>query len=137
MAKIEAIDFKRRRTIPTKYKTLLILFCILGILISSFWNKKRIESLVIDQETIMFEEINTQSVIINFVIDNTTKREKSEKIKIEIVDQDNYLITSTIKFLDFKSGRNYYNEQIRFKRRYPDIESRKLRAIITVQPRKF
>lgn len=137
MAKIEPLDFKRRRVIPTKYKTLLILFCIVGILIHSFWNKKRVEALIIDQETIMFEEINTQSVIINFRINNSSKIEKKEKVKIEIVDQDNYLITSTIRFLDFKSGHNYFNEQIKFSRRYPDIENRSLRAIITIHPRKL
>ncbi len=137
MAKIEAIDFKRRRAIPTIYKTLLVLFCILGILIHSFWNKKRIETLLVDHETIMFEEINKQSVIVNFVITNTTDIEKTEKIKIEIVDQDNYLITSTIKFLTFKSGKNLFSEQIRFGRRYPDIEEKELRALISIQPRKL
>lgn len=137
MAKIEALDFKRRRSIPTKYKTLLVLFCILGIVIHSFWNKKRIETLVVDHQTIMFEEINTQSIIINFVITNTSNIEKSEKVKIEIIDQDNYVITSTFKFLDFKSGKNYFNEQIKFSRRYPDIEERTLRAIISVQPRRL
>lgn len=135
MAKIEAPDFKRRRAIPTKYKTLLVLFCILGIIIHSFWNKKRVETLIVDQETIMFQEVNTQSVLINFIITNTTKVDKSEKVKIEIVDQDNMLITSTIKYLDFKSGRNVFTEQIRFSRRYPDIKEKTLRAIITVEPR--
>lgn len=137
MANIEALDFKRRRSIPTKYKTLLILFCILGILIHSFWNKKRVETLLVDQETILFEEINAQSLIVNFAINNTTKIEKTEKIKIEIIDQDNYLITSTIKYYNFKSGRNLFTEQIKYKRRYTDIENRRLRAIITVQPRKL
>ncbi len=137
MAKIEPIDFKRRRTIPTKYKTLLILFCIFGIIIHSFWNKKRIETLLVDHETIMFEEINTQSVIVNFRIFNTSELEKSEKVKIEIIDQDNYLITSTIKYLKFNSGDNLFNEQIKFSRRYPDIKERTLRAIITIQPRKL
>lgn len=137
MARIEAIDFKRKRGIPTKYKTLLVLFCIIGIIIHSYWNKQRVESLIIDQETIMFEEINTQSLIINFMVNNISKIEKSEKVKIEIVDQDNYLITSTIRYLDFKSGRNFFTEQIKFNRRYPEIESRSLRAIITVQPRKL
>ena len=137
MAKIEALDFKRKRTIPTKYKTLLVLFCIMGILIHSFWNKQRIDSLVVDYETIMFEEINTQSVIINFVITNTSKIDKSEKVKIEIIDQNNYVITSTMKFLDFKSGKNFFNEQIKFGRRYPDIKERSLRAQIQIQPRKL
>ncbi len=137
MTKIEPIDFKRKRGIPTKYKTLLVLFCIIGIIIHSYWNKQRVESLIIDQETIMFEEINTQSLIINFMVNNISKIEKSEKVKIEIVDQDNYLITSTIRYLDFKSGRNFFTEQIKFNRRYPDIESRSLRAVITVQPRKL
>lgn len=137
MTKIEVIDFKRKRGIPTKYKTLLVLFCIIGIIIHSYWNKQRVESLIIDQETIMFEEINTQSLIINFMVNNISKIEKSEKVKIEIVDQDNYLITSTIRYLDFKSGRNFFTEQIKFNRRYPEIESRSLRAIITVQPRKL
>lgn len=137
MAKIEAPDFKRRRAIPTKYKTLLILFCILGIVIHSFWNKKRVETLVVDQDTIMFQEVNTQSVLINFIITNTSKIDKSEKVKIQIVDQDNYLITSTIKYFDFKRGRNVFTEQIRFNRRYPDIKERELRAIITIEPRKL
>lgn len=137
MTKIEPIDFKRKRGIPTKYKTLIVLFCIIGIIIHSYWNKQRVESLIIDQETIMFEEINTQSLIINFMVNNISKIEKSEKVKIEIVDQDNYLITSTIRYLDFKSGRNFFTEQIKFNRRYPDIESRSLRAVITVQPRKL
>ncbi len=137
MAKIEAIDFKRRRAIPTKYKTLLVLFCIIGILIHSYWNKKRVESLVVDNETIMFEEINMQSVIINFAIYNTTQIEKSEKVKIEIVDQNNYLVTSTIRYLEFHRGQNLFTEQIKFKRRFPDIEKRSLRAIISIHPRRL
>lgn len=137
MPKIEAPDFQRRRAIPTKYKTLLILFCIIGVLIHSFWNKKRIEALVVDHQTILFEEINMQSVVVNFVITNVTKTKKSEKIKIEIVDQDNYLITSTIRYLEFDSGRNFFTEQIRFRARFPDIAERELRAIITVHPRRL
>lgn len=137
MPKIEAPDFQRRRAIPTKYKTLLILFCIIGVLIHSFWNKKRIEALVVDHQTILFEEINMQSVVVNFVITNVTKTKKSEKIKIEIVDQDNYLITSTIRYLEFDSGRNFFTEQIRFRARFPDIAKRELRAIITVHPRRL
>ena len=137
MPKIEAPDFQRRRAIPTKYKTLLILFCIIGVLIHSFWNKKRVEALVVDHQTILFEEINMQSVVVNFVITNVTKTKKSEKIKIEIVDQDNYLITSTIRYLEFDSGRNFYTEQIRFRTRFPNIAERKLRAIITIHPRRL
>lgn len=137
MTKIDPIDFKRRRAIPTKYKTLLVIFCILGIFIHSYWNKRRVETLIVDEETIMLKEINKQSVILNFVITNTTEVEKSEKVKIEIIDQDNYLITSTFKFLEFKSGRNIFTEQIKFSRRFPDIENKKLRAIITIQPRKL
>lgn len=137
MAKIEAPDFQRRRAIPTKYKTLLILFCIIGILIHSFWNKKRIDSLLVDEQTILFEEINTQSVVVNFAITNITNAEKSEKIKIEIVDQDNYLITSTIRYLKFQSGRNLFTEQIKFRRRFPEIQDKSLRAIITIHPRRL
>lgn len=137
MAKIEALDFKRRRAIPTKYKTLLILFCIFGILIQSFWNKRRVESLIIDQDTIMFQEINTQSVLLNFIVNNISDTEKSEKVKIQVLDQDNFLITSTIRYLNFQKGRNIFTEQIKFRRRYPDIKERSLKAIITIEPRKL
>lgn len=137
MAKIEPLDFKRRRAIPTKYKTILVLFCIIGILIHSFWNKKRVESLVIDQDTIMFEEINTQSVLVNFIITNTSQSDKSEKVKIQIIDQDANLITSTIRYLDFKVGRNIFTEQIKFRRRFPDIKEKQLKAIITIEPRRL
>ncbi len=137
MANIESLDFKRRRAIPTKYKTLLVLFCIIGILIHSFWNKKRVESLIIDHDTIMFKEINTQSLVVNFIITNTSQGEMSEKVKIQVIDQDNYLITSTIRYLDFKSGRNIFTEQIKYPRRFPDINDKDLKAIISIEPRRL
>jgi len=134
---IEQQDFRKNRAIPSIYKSMLIIFCILGIFIHSYWNKQTVKTLVVDNETIMFEEINKQSLIVNFVIENRSNSEITEKIRVEVIDQDNILITSTIMYLKFKPEKNIFSEQIKYKRRFSDIDDRQLRALITVQPRKL
>jgi hypothetical protein len=134
---LEAPDYRRKRVIPTKYKSLIIIFCILGIFIHSFWNKKTIETLVVDEQTIMFQEKNMQSVVINFVIENKSDLQKKQKVRIEVIDQNNYLITSTIMYLNFKPGQNLFSKQVKFKQRYTDIKERELRGIVKVEPRKL
>ena len=133
----ESQDYRRKRAIPTKYKSLFIIFCIVGVFIHSYWSKKTVETITVDQQTIMFQEINKQSLVVSFVMNNQSTLSKKQKIRIEVYDQDRYLITSTIKYLSFKPGKNIYSEQIRYKQRIPDIDDRTLKANITVQPRKL
>ncbi len=132
----EAPDFRRKRDISSKYKILFLLVCIIGVLLHSYCSNKTVNSLKVDEQTIMFDEINMQSAIVNFSIENQSNREITQKTRIEIFDQDKNLITSTIKYYDYKPGRNIFKERIKFSNRVSDIDSRQLNAKITVLVRK-
>lgn len=129
-------DIKRKREIPAGYKFLFLVICIIGMFIHSCWNKKTVENYVIDSQTIMFEEINKQSVTISFIITNNSGDSGREKVKFTIKDEENNIITSSLSYLDFKKGRNIFKKNIKFKRRIPDINTKKLSAKIEIKPRK-